>query len=74
MELKGGDLVIEGFVCRDVVEGIVCMCSIVRAWREKDLNIENGIINKAKNPARTRAIIHVLGTLRLSSLNRFARN
>ena len=34
MQLKGGDLVIEGFVCRDVLEGIVCMCSIVRAWRE----------------------------------------
>lgn len=65
---------IEGFVCRDVLEGIVRMCSIVRELGEKDLNIENGIINKAKNPARTRAIIHVLGTLRLSSLNRLAKN
>jgi hypothetical protein len=35
---------------------------------------ENGIMNNAKNPARTSAIIHVAGTLVLSSLIRLANN
>jgi hypothetical protein len=35
---------------------------------------ENGIMNKAKNPARTSAIIHVAGILVLSSLIRLVNN
>jgi len=47
------------------------MLELVELRRKDD---ENGIMNSAKNPARTSAIIHVAGTLVLSSLIRLANN
>ena|SRR5437762_11833132 len=64
-------LVVKGFVSGDIFEGIIYVYSIIRINDHSLSYIENGIINKAKNPARTSAISQVAGKP-LSSLIRCA--
>lgn len=51
---------IKGFICGDIVEGIIRVCSKLDEFKESRY-IEKGIMKRAKNPARTMTIIHVVG-------------
>jgi hypothetical protein len=54
--------VIEGFVCGDIGEGVIGMCSIISIGYGCEY-IEKGIMKRAKNPARTSKMTQVTGKL-----------